>query len=81
MSIVYKVWIEIEHCDEEQDEYITLDAPDAAVATFDTYREAWNFAEKLQHHGYIDAGDWPEWAGRKAAKRKVRRASKAEVSQ
>jgi hypothetical protein len=76
MAKQYKVWIEIEQCDEEQDEYITLDAPDAAVATFDSYAEAWDFAEKLQHHGYIDVGDWPEFAGHKAAKRKARREQK-----
>lgn len=73
MATEYKVWIEIEQVNEDKDEYIGLDAPDSAVATFTSYPEAWAFAERLQHHGYVEAGDWPEWAKQTAAKRKARR--------
>lgn len=43
----YKVWIEIEEYDHDTEEGQTLDAPGASVADFDTYAEAWEFAEKL----------------------------------
>ena len=59
----YKVWISVEQCDEEQDEYLDLSGPDAAVAEFTTPEEAQAFAEQLQHHGYVASGHWPEWAG------------------
>ena len=43
----YKVWIEIEEYDELTECGIDCDAPGAALATFDTYEEAYDFAEQI----------------------------------
>ena len=43
----YNVWIEIEEYDELTDCSNDCDAPGAALATFDTYEEAYEFAEHI----------------------------------
>lgn len=48
---VFKVWIEIEEYNTVSGSGETLDAPNAAVATFDTYEEAYEFAGNLQAFG------------------------------
>lgn len=40
----YLVWVCIEECDEENDEYTECDAPGSELASFDTYEEAWDYA-------------------------------------
>ena len=47
----YKVWIEIEEYDTQTGEGETLDAPGAAIAEFDSYEQAWDFAEDLTKSG------------------------------
>lgn len=44
----YKVWIEIEEYDQLTDCYTECDAPGAELATFDTYEEAYEFAEHIE---------------------------------
>lgn len=44
---VYKVWIELEEVDEENEEYNRLDLPFAATREFKTETEAFNFAQKM----------------------------------
>jgi hypothetical protein len=43
----YKVWLEIEQTDEQTGETHNMDTPGASLATFETYREAWNYAEHI----------------------------------
>jgi hypothetical protein len=43
----YKVWIGIEEYDELTDCFTECDAPGAELATFDTYEEAYEFAEQI----------------------------------
>lgn len=43
----FKVWIEIEEYDDETETGQTLDAPGAALVEFETYEEAYRFAERL----------------------------------
>lgn len=52
MAKTYKIWIEIEEFDEETGEGKTLDAPDAAIVSFDDYNDAYTFASRLQKLGY-----------------------------
>ena len=47
----YKVWISLEQCDEDADQYDDLDLPFASVCTFDTMDEASTFASALQEQG------------------------------
>ena len=47
----YKVWICVESCDEEYDQYEDVDVPFAEVATLDTVSEALVFASALQRYG------------------------------
>ena len=47
----YKVWICVESCDEEYDQYEDIDVPFAEVATLDTESEAIVFASALQRYG------------------------------
>jgi hypothetical protein len=43
----YKVWIDIEEYDELTDCSKDCDAPGGALATFNTYEEAWDFAQQI----------------------------------
>lgn len=43
----YEVWIDIEEYDQLTDCYTECDAPGGALATFDTYEEAYEFAEQI----------------------------------
>lgn len=47
--VTFKVWIEIEQYREKTGQGQTMDAPGSSLATFDTYEEAWNFAERVTH--------------------------------
>jgi len=43
----FKVWLEIEEYDEESGHSRDMDAPGSALATFDTYEDAWDYAERV----------------------------------
>lgn len=43
----YKVWIEIEEYDEKTGNGKTLDAPGSSLASFDSYDEAYAYAERI----------------------------------
>ena len=45
--ITFKVWLDIERYDAKTDESQTMDAPGSSLATFDTYQEAWDYAERV----------------------------------
>ena len=45
--ITFKVWLEIERFNEKTGRSQDLDAPGAALATFVTYEEAWDYAERV----------------------------------
>ena len=47
----YKVWISVESCDEECEQYKDVEVPLAEVATLDTEAEALGFASALQQYG------------------------------
>ena len=47
----YKVWICVESCDEEYEQYEDVEVPFAEVATLDTEAEALGFASALQQYG------------------------------
>ena len=47
----YKVWICVESCDEEYEQYEDVEVPFAEVATLDTEAEALVFASALQRYG------------------------------
>lgn len=46
-QITFKVWLEIERYNEKTGASQDLDAPGASLATFDTYEEAWDYAERV----------------------------------
>ena len=46
----YKVWICVEPCDEEYEQYEDVEVPLAEVATLDTEAEALGFASALQQY-------------------------------
>lgn len=46
-SVVFNVWVEIEHFDTVTSDSRTLDAPGASLASFATYEEAWDYAERV----------------------------------
>lgn len=46
-SVTFKVWLEIERYDERTDHSQTMDAPGASLAAFDSYEEAWDYAERV----------------------------------
>jgi hypothetical protein len=46
-NITFKVWIEIERFDEKTGHSEDLDAPGSSLATFSTYKEAWDYAERV----------------------------------
>lgn len=47
----YKVWICVESCDEEYEQYEDVEVPLAEVATLGTEAEALGFASALQQYG------------------------------
>ncbi len=47
----YKVWICVESCDEEYEQYEDVEVPFAEVATLETESEALVFATALQKYG------------------------------
>ena len=47
----YKVWICVESCDEEYEQYEDVEVPFAEVATLDTEADALKFASFLQRYG------------------------------
>lgn len=53
-KITFKVWVCIEAFNERTESGEEMDAPGAAVATFDSYKEAWTYAEKLNAIGESD---------------------------
>ena len=46
-NITFKVWLEIERYDEETGHGQDMDAPGSSLATFETYEEAWDYAERV----------------------------------
>jgi hypothetical protein len=46
-NITFKVWLEIEQYNEKTGNSENLDAPGSSLATFDTYEEAWEYAERI----------------------------------
>lgn len=46
-TIAFKVWLEIERFSEKTGNGQTMDAPGSSLATFDTYEEAWDYAERV----------------------------------
>jgi hypothetical protein len=48
-AITFKVWLEIERYDEETGQGEDVDAPGSSLATFYTYEEAWDYAERVTH--------------------------------
>jgi hypothetical protein len=46
-KITFKVWIEIERYNERTDHGETMDAPGSSLAAFDTYEEAWDYADRV----------------------------------
>jgi hypothetical protein len=47
--ITFKVWLEIERYNDRTGHGQNMDAPASSLATFDTYDEAWDYAEKVTH--------------------------------
>ncbi len=45
--ITYKVWLEIEEYDDKTGRGKDMDAPGSSLAAFDTYEEAWDYAERI----------------------------------
>jgi hypothetical protein len=45
--ITYKVWLEIERYNDKTGHGEDVDAPGSSLATFDTYEEAWDYAERI----------------------------------
>jgi hypothetical protein len=46
-TITFKVWIEIEQYNEKTGDGQEMDAPGSYLAEFDTYEEAWEYAERI----------------------------------
>ena len=45
--IVFKVWLDIEQYNERTGDSQEMDAPGASLATFESYEEAWDYAERV----------------------------------
>ena len=45
--ITFKVWLEIERYNDRTGDGQDMDAPGSSLATFDTYEEAWDYAERV----------------------------------
>ncbi len=48
-NITFKVWLEIERYNEKTGHGENMDAPGSSLATFDSYEEAWDYAERITH--------------------------------
>jgi hypothetical protein len=46
-NITFKVWLEIERYNEKTGQGENMDAPGSSLSTFDTYDEAWDYAERV----------------------------------
>ncbi len=46
-NITFKVWLEIERYNDRTGHGENIDAPGGSLATFETYDEAWGFAEHV----------------------------------
>jgi hypothetical protein len=46
-NITFKVWLEIEQCNEKTGDGQELDAPGSYLAEFQTYEDAWDYAERV----------------------------------
>ena len=46
-NIAYKVWLEIERYNERTGHGEDTDAPGSSLATFNTYEQAWDYAERV----------------------------------
>jgi hypothetical protein len=46
-NITFKVWLEIEQYNEKTGDGQEMDAPGSSLAEFDTYEDAWNYAERV----------------------------------
>jgi hypothetical protein len=46
-NITFKVWLEIERLNEKTGASDNMDAPGSSLATFKTYQEAWDYAERV----------------------------------
>jgi hypothetical protein len=46
-NITFKVWLEIERYNEKTGASQDMDAPGSSLAEFDTYDEAWDYAERV----------------------------------
>jgi hypothetical protein len=46
-NITFKVWIEIEQYNEKKSDGQELDAPGSYLAEFQSYEEAWEYAERV----------------------------------
>jgi hypothetical protein len=46
-NITFKVWLEIERYNEKTGASQNMDAPGSSLAEFDTYDEAWDYAERV----------------------------------
>lgn len=45
--ITFKVWLEIERFNGKTGHSEDMDAPGSSLATFDTFEEAWEYAERV----------------------------------
>ncbi len=45
--ITFKVWLEIERYNGQTGASQNMDAPGSSLATFDTFEEAWDYAERV----------------------------------
>ena len=46
-NITFNVWLEIERFNEKTGRGEDMDAPGSSLAEFDTYEEAWEYAERV----------------------------------
>jgi hypothetical protein len=46
-NVTYKVWLEIERLNEKTGASDDMDAPGSSLATFNTYQQAWDYAERV----------------------------------
>jgi hypothetical protein len=46
-NTTFKVWLEIERYNERTGHGEDMDAPGSSLATFNTYEEAWDYAERV----------------------------------
>jgi len=46
-TITFKVWLEIERFNEEAGDGENMDAPGSSLATFETYEDARDYAERV----------------------------------